>query len=175
MRLRRPGDAAELLGIVLAAARQRRRLVFFCSCPSPEGSAWCHRHLARRALLREAARINQPLRIEEWPGGTLPLRIRAEVRVTPEALAAIRRGRKTVPLGKGFPSVELLDLPSYSLVLLRARQDEQLVSVLPARFSARGWDLPIGLGSVLPEDKAKDLLPSAQRERRYGRLEASNA
>ena len=111
-RLWRPGDAVELLGIVLAAARQNRRVLFFCSCGSPKWCANCHRRLVRQALLREARRLEQPLRIQEWPGGELSPRVRAEVRVTPEVLAKVRRGRTTVPLGKGLPSVDLLALPA---------------------------------------------------------------
>jgi hypothetical protein len=172
MRLRRTGDAVELLGIVLAAARQKRRVVFFCSCPSPEGCAWCHRQLVRRALLREARRFDQSLRVQEWPGGDLTSRVRAEVRVTPELFRKVRGSQRQVLLGKGLPPVELLALPPYSLVRLRARGEQQLVSALPARVHAGRWMLPIGLGNVLSEDRAEDVLPSARRERRTGRLEA---
>jgi hypothetical protein len=175
MRLRRRGDVAELLGIVLAAARQGRRVLFFCSCQSPERCGTCHRQLVRNALLREARRIDQPLRIQEWPGGTLSSRVRTEVRVAAEVLTQVRRGRKTVPLGKGLPPVELLSLPHYSLVRLRSREDVQLVSVLPARAGARGWHLPIGLFPVHPADTSTLLGEAARRIRRRDRLEGSDA
>jgi hypothetical protein len=115
------------------------------------------------------------LRIQEWPGGELSSRVQAEVRITPELLAHVRRGRKRIPLGNGLPSVELLGLPSYSLVRLRARDEEQLVSALPARAGAEGWHLPIGLLPVDPAFTREDLLSLARSERRSDLLEAVTA
>jgi hypothetical protein len=123
-------------------------------------------------VLAEARRARQPLRIQEWPGGALTSRVRADVRVTPEVLTQVRRGRSTVPLGKGRPRVELLSLPHYSLVRLRATGEEQLVSALPARFSAGQWHLPIGVFPVDAQDRTEELLRTARRVRHEDLLEA---
>lgn len=62
----RPEAAVELLALARALHEKRRRVIFFCSCPSPEATHTCHRAQVRR-LVRGAAKAAQtPVSVVEW-------------------------------------------------------------------------------------------------------------
>lgn len=171
MRLVRPEDAAELLGLISAQHAQRRRVVFFCSCGSPFDAAGCHRQLVKRTLLAAARRWRAPLRVEEWPGGALKNRVAAELDVADTVIRALLRGASGVPLGTRPPSPALLSLPHGALVRLRSREREQLMSVTPPVFSGGAWKLRRFLWPVVEGDTAGELLTEAGRVRRELKLE----
>jgi hypothetical protein len=172
MRLRSVTDALELLGVALAQNQKGRRVVFFCSCGSPERCTTCHRQLVRKALVTAARRANHRLLVQEWPGGELTSRTVDVLRLKPQMLRAVQAGRRAIPLTKRLPPLHLLALPHYSVVRPRAGGESQLVSALAARFSAGMWRLPIGLSPVEPEDTRTSLMDAAQKTRRRDQLEA---
>jgi hypothetical protein len=92
-----PLAADELLDLAVEAARQKRRLLFFCSCQWPryEGKIGCHRTTVARLILKAAKNRRKQLRVVEWPGGS-PGKI--DLEVTPRIFASVRKGRMTVPL-----------------------------------------------------------------------------
>jgi len=65
IRIARPAAAADLLLLARAAAKDRRHVIFFCSCEQPRG---CHRLTVARLVLKEAQRRGVRLMVEEWPG-----------------------------------------------------------------------------------------------------------
>jgi hypothetical protein len=52
VRIASPSTAVELLTLAREAARERRRVIFFCSCGLPR---WCHRSVVATLLLRAAS------------------------------------------------------------------------------------------------------------------------
>jgi len=82
MRLVRPAEAYELLGLALSEQRRGRRVLFFCSCPSPWQASTCHRRLVANTLKGVAKRLRVRLHVDEWPGGR-PGATPVELRVDP--------------------------------------------------------------------------------------------
>jgi hypothetical protein len=66
VKIKSPAAATELLEFAREAARQHRRVIFFCGCPYPR---FCHRHAVSQLVLRYARARGINLRISEWPGG----------------------------------------------------------------------------------------------------------
>ncbi|WP_257456905.1 hypothetical protein [Archangium lipolyticum] len=171
MRLVTPADAYELLGLALAQRRQRRRVVFFCSCGSPFSARTCHRQLVRRALLSSARSIGVKASVQEWPGGPLRERVLAELPVREESLESLLGGAQALRLGRELPHVRFLAWPAGGLLRLRYRDRSQLVSVAAARFHAGEWKMPLYVHPVEEGDSAERLLHHARRFRREGMLE----
>ena len=94
-----PLAAEELLDLALESARQKQRIIFFCSCKWPrEGEGFaCHRTEVASLVLKEAKKRGRRVKVEEWPGGE-PKRI--ELDLQPKDFAAVKKGRLTVPLGE---------------------------------------------------------------------------
>lgn len=63
-----PGQRSDRIRILLllarAAAKDRRHVIFFCSCEQPRG---CHRLTVARLVMKEARRRGVKLQVEEWP------------------------------------------------------------------------------------------------------------
>src|SRR5215470_12671696 len=91
MRLVRESQAFELLGLVLAEAARKSRVVFFCSCASPERAPSCHRRLVERALLAAAGKVGARVEVEEWPGGAPQPRL-VPIDVPPRTVDEVLRG-----------------------------------------------------------------------------------
>lgn len=175
MRLVTPADAYELLGLVQAQHRQRRRVVFFCSCGSPFSARTCHRQLVRRELLSAARSLGAKVSVQEWPGGPLRERVLAELPVREEMLESLLGGAQALRLGPKQPHVQFLAWPTGGLLRLRSRERSQLVSVAPARFHAGEWKMPLYVHPVEDDDPAELLLHHASRFRREGMLEEFRA
>ncbi len=123
MRLTEPAAVGELLGLVLRAQLDRRRVVFFCGCESPYEFHSCHRRLVTRALARLAKRHGLPLAVEEWPGGT-PRGAPELVRVDDAELEALVGGKNWIDLRRKQPNAKLLGLPVGSVVRVKAGRRE---------------------------------------------------
>jgi hypothetical protein len=137
-----PAAASSLLSLALSAARDNRRVLFFCSCPFPrhEGQTACHRDTVASLVLEAAAAENQALEVVEWPGGE-PKQV--EVETTPEIVSAVRRGRATVPLGPDASLPAWAGLPWGSVVALSAGERRALIVSGPAGFHKGDWQLPV--------------------------------
>jgi hypothetical protein len=121
MQLAEPAAIEELAK--LANAKQRR-VIFFCSCASPEARHTCHRGLVVDELVRTAK-----LTVQEWPGA-------APVIAT--GIAAEARG-KSLLLPERVDLGAVGALPHYSIVQLPSAA----IVASPAVRTTRGWVLPI--------------------------------
>ena len=142
MAIAEPDAASELLEHLRAAARDRRRVLFFCSCEHAcdDHGTHCHRTEVARLLHAAAAERGVPLETVEWPGG-LPQSV--AVKTIPVLLRAIARGRVTLPLEGPFNLAQVAGLPWGSVV--RAHHGEQSVAFVsgPAKFTGGSWCLPV--------------------------------
>jgi hypothetical protein len=137
-----PGAADDLLELALRSARERRRLLFFCSCQWPrcDGEIACHRTTVAGLVLESAMRQGVPVEVVEWPGGE-PKHI--DLGVTPEVFAAVRKGRMSVPLGNEPDLALVAGLPWCSILTLHADDNELHRVVGPAIRHRDEWVLPI--------------------------------
>jgi hypothetical protein len=137
-----PSAADELLDLALDIADQRQRLLFFCSCQWPrcDGEIGCHRTTVVGLVLEAAKGRGVPVEIVEWPGGE-PKQI--DLEVTPQVFASLRKGRKTVPLGKQPDFAQLAGLPWCSIATLHSDCDKLHRVVGPAIRQPDQWVLPV--------------------------------
>jgi hypothetical protein len=165
-----PTAADDLLDLALESATHRQWLLFFCSCQWPiDGVLACHRVTVAELVLKAARRGSPPIEIVEWPGGE-PKHI--ELDVTPEVFAAVRRGRKSVPLGKKPDLAEVAGLPWCSSVTLKSDGETLHRVVGPAIQQPDQWVLPIMSEPLDAPDKITDHQNEADKLRRSFGLNA---
>jgi len=137
-----PAAANELLDLALESAKHKRRILFFCSCqwPRHNGETACHRSTVAELVLKAAKNRGTAIEIVEWPGGKAK-HLRMEV--PRKIFAAIRRGRKTVPLGKQPDLARFAGLPWCSTVTLKSKRETLHRVVGPAIRQRDQWVLPV--------------------------------
>lgn len=137
-----PSAADELLDLAIKSADHKQRLLFFCSCQWPrcDGQIACHRTTVAGLVLTAAKKRGEAGEIVEWPGGE-PKQI--DVTVTVQVLAAVRKGRMTVPLGKQPDLAEVGGLPWCSIATLHSDSQELHRVVGPAIGQKDQWVLPV--------------------------------
>jgi hypothetical protein len=165
-------DAAQqLLDLVIDAAESNRRVIFFCSCPSPECAGTCHRATVAKLLIRAARSRKVAFEVQEWPGTNVTRGVAASLEVTNAELRRVRRGSKTVSLTRRQISPALMGLAHGALVELHAPAGKQVLSIAPPIFRGGGWRLPIFLFPPEEEDTANSLWPHVIRLRKKYKLE----
>jgi len=134
-----PGAADELLDLAVDLGR-KQRLLYFCSCQWPRcnGGINCHRATVAELVLKAARKRGVQVELVEWPGGE-PTQI--DLDVTPQILAAVRKGRMTVPLGKQPDLAQVAGLPWCSIATLQAKGQKLHRVVGPAISQTTGWAL----------------------------------
>jgi len=142
VRIHDPAAAAKLLALATEASDERRRIIYFCHCPTPSS---CHRRNVGDLLLSAAGSAHAGLKLEEWPGGEPSMKV---LRVDSKMLRQVRRGRRSVQLGSALPATDLLGLPWGSAVELRAEDGSSWITSGPARFSSGQWFVPALEGSA---------------------------
>lgn len=150
MRLADPAAVPKLFDLIERRAAHRQRVIFFCSCGSPEHlspAAPCHRTLVIRELRALARRRHRRLLIDEWPGGTSQL---IHLAVTSAQLRKARSSKATdgepaplMTLGNRTDFLALADLGHLSLALLHSANDVAIAATGPPVRRKRGWCLPI--------------------------------
>lgn len=137
-----PGAAHDLVDLAHEATKHKQRLIFFCNCPWPrqKGQVICHRAEVAKLVLKAAKKRGLHIQVAEWPGDE-PTAI--DLWVSSEILDAVKRGRKTIPLGTQAPEPSLLGLPWYSVVVLHSGSNQLRAACGPAQFSRHGWCLPV--------------------------------
>jgi hypothetical protein len=137
-----PSAADELLDLAVESAAHNKRVLFFCSCPLPRqnGEVACHRTTVAGLVLKAARKRKTAIEMVEWPGGETK---HISLDVTLEVFAAVRRGRKTVPLGKQPDLAEFAGLPWCSIVTLQADGERLPRVVGPAIRQPDQWVLPV--------------------------------
>jgi hypothetical protein len=137
-----PTAADELLDLAIESALDKQRVIFFCSCqwPKCDGEIACHRTTVAALVLEAATKRGIHVEVVEWPGGD-PKRI--DLEVTPKDFTAVRKGRKTVPLGKRDDLAEIAGLPWSSMATLHSGEETLHRVVGPAVSQTSGWVLPV--------------------------------
>jgi hypothetical protein len=152
----KPGDANHLLDLILEQAAARRRVIFFCACPTNRLPP-CHRHEVTRLLLKAARARKVDLTVVEWPGGEPVCR---EVRLNPTQWK--QAGGATIPVGKRLPQDGLATLPWGSTVLIRSGTGARAILTGPAFFKDQ-WRLSkLEVGD--PDDRTGRSLEKSARE-----------
>jgi len=172
MHLVRPEAARDLLSLVVEAAGENRRVIFFCACQSPWRAAKCHRRLVGTTLLKAAEAAGVPISVQEWPGGEPAPAPVADFEVAPKTLAALQVNRRLwAPLRDQQLSPEALGLPVGSLVALTEGPDKLTIATCPPVLANGAWKLQL---LVPPVESETDigLLARAQAERERLSLEA---
>jgi hypothetical protein len=169
-----PSGADDLLDLALESARHKQRLLFFCSCQWPkfDGELACHRTTVAELVLKAARKCRAEIEIVEWPGGATK---QIEFDVTPEVFAAVRRGRKTVPLGRQPDLAEVAGLPWCSTVTLKSDGQTSHRVVGPAIRQPDKWVLPLMSDQLDASDTIADCQREAQTLRRTFGLDATAA
>lgn len=164
MRLVQPQQAAELLDLVQSKAREKVRVIFFCSCGSPDCARTCHRRLARTTLLAASRRRGVGLRIEEWPGGEPSARPR-RVEVPAKAIDSVLRGGTSVHVSASI-ALEHSALAHGQVVDFTDGERHQLVACGAPVCRAGRWAFPIFAPPVRAMDSAEELNRESRRLRR---------
>lgn len=172
MRIQCPDAAEQLLDLAIDAAAANKRIIFFCSCPSPHGAEWCHRTKVAKLLLRVARRRQVAVEIEEWPGGIPARTVGHRVHISEAELRKVRQGAVNVSITPQQATADLAGLPWGALVELVARGERQVVSVGPPQYRAKRWWLPVFLVPVEEGDSAARLTPFVHRLRSSSKLDA---
>ncbi len=123
-------------------------------------------------MLEAATKRGIHVEVVEWPGGD-PKRIDFEV--TPKDFTAVRKGRKTVPLGERADSdlAEVAGLPWSSIATLHSG-DETLHRVVgPAISQTSGWILPVLYRSADPTTSLNEYEQEAKKLRNERGLDAA--
>ncbi|HET6325474.1 MAG TPA: hypothetical protein VFG04_12415 [Planctomycetaceae bacterium] len=121
-------------------------------------------------VLKAARKRSAAIEIVEWPGG-VPKHI--ELGVTPEVFAAVRRGRKTVPLGKQLELAEVAGLPWCCTATLKSGGEALHRVVGPAIRQPDQWVLPIMSDPHYASDTIADHQKEADKLRRSFGLNAA--
>ena len=137
-----PGAADELLELAVESARQKQRLLFFCSCQWPrcDGEIACYRTTVAGLVLKAARKRGVEIEIVEWPGGEAT---QIDLDVTLKDFAAVKKGRMTVPLGKRPDLAEVAGLPWCSIATLHSDGEKLHRVVGPSISQTTGWALPV--------------------------------
>jgi hypothetical protein len=163
MELHDATGARDLLDAIVSAAKESRRVIFFCACESPNRVDGCHRYLARDALLREAKRARVPLTVQEWPGTAPSGKVDLVVNADEACAKALRRDLDWIPLPTTVKLPELAALPFGALVKFETNGKPVQALAAEVRFRKGGWHLR--RLDAAPGD-ARALVAAASRRRR---------
>jgi hypothetical protein len=142
MKIADPKSASELLAIACEAAKQKCRVIFFCSCRYPKHNLYnvtCHRTEVARLVLKAARKQSISVEIAEWPGGSpRPLK----VEVTAAEFRAVQKNRLVIH-PKRLDLAELAGLPWGTLVSLRSNNETLYRLVGPLSYEGGKWAHPV--------------------------------
>jgi hypothetical protein len=155
-----PSAANDLLDLALEAGDQKQRVLFFCGCQWPRcnGEISCHRSAVAELVLQAAHRRGESIEIVEWPGGQ-PNQI--DLKVTPDLVGSVRKGRKTVPLGGTTDLAQVSGLPWGSIATVHSGGEQLHRIVGPAIWQTDKWSLPVfpmNAGSLSEYEKEAGML-----------------
>lgn len=160
-----PAAAGDLLDLGIEAANDRRRVIFFCSCPWPR---WCHRKTVATLVLKEAKRRKLTTEVIEWPGGT-PVEL--DIKVTTDVVTAVLNGRSTIPLKNFKPLSKYAGLPWGSIVNALSNEDDARFICAPAKYLRREWQLPVWQWFTGGTWRTSTILKEASKDRKRLGLE----
>jgi hypothetical protein len=137
---------AKLLDAAEGAARENRRMIFYCACefPSVNGKLTCHRMTVAHLLLEHGRTTGRTLAVVEWPGGEPIIR---RLEVNSKLFSAVLHGRKSIPFNSDYLP-DFAGLPWGSILSVASDDGKNTADILvgPAKFTtSRGgyWYLPV--------------------------------
>lgn len=159
-----PDAVEDLLRLAQSNMKERRRLIYFCSCQYPRcnGKIACHRTTVRQLLLKTARKENRSIQVIEWPGGT-PRHVYLDLKR--DEYLAVRKGKLTIGLGD-TPNTAMLGLPSCSVATLRSNGEFFHRIVGPAIRRSKAWCLPVNWWFYDPESGITEYRKQATKLRR---------
>lgn len=160
-----PAVVNELLQIVIDAATDRRRVIFFCGCQFAriKGKVNCHRTRVGTLLLAAARRQGVNLEVIEWPGGR-PRRM--TIAVKREVFQAVAKGNMTIPLASIRSLADVASIPVGSVATLTSGSDRVHRLVGPAIWKGDEWRLPVEVMFHDPSVSVSDYKSEAELLRR---------
>jgi Protein of unknown function, DUF488 len=160
MKIADPSASDELLDLIIEAAKQKRRILLFCSCGYPDRHPIdCHRSVVADLLVKSARKRRRGLKISEWPGESP---ITAKLNVDPKTVRKVLNGGNRVrlpELSRG-ERLKFLSLPWSSRVELCSVEGNLAIVSGPAQLGAE-WYLHV-MGPEL--SKEADTLKSIKSE-----------
>ena len=139
-----PETVDELLNLAIESAKNKQRLLFFCSCQVPccEGRANCHRSTVAKLLVNAARHREIEIGVEEWPGGLNEPR-HVDIELPSKDFDAVSAGKMLIPLRNPFDLTAMASLPWCSTATLRSGQRVIHRLVGPLAHRSYGWVLPV--------------------------------
>jgi hypothetical protein len=134
-----PKAADELLRLAQAAAKERRRIIYFCGCPFAklDGAVHCHRWEVGSLVLKAAKRRGVAIELVECPGGE-PTEI--ELELDRKLFRSVVNDRMTIPTG-GPHEPGPLARPAWGSVLTMTHGHEMVHRLVgPMMPSRDGWN-----------------------------------
>jgi hypothetical protein len=175
IKIKCPQAAAELLDLAYRAAKDRRRVIFYCACEFPlcEGKRRCHRDAVTELLLAEARNRGRLVSVVEWPGGRP---VDARLKVDQGLYRSVISGRWNIPFGDDkLPAFAGLAWGSVLTLESANDRDKQLVAVGPPIFAtSRGgkadghWQLPVCIQAEAEQQRASLVREIEQWRRQCG-------
>lgn len=166
-----PSAANDLLDLAMEAAKDQRRLIFFCGCEFPrcDGRVNCHRTTVAALAIKAARRRGRNTEVVEWPGGDpnqldLPTDIKS--------FNDLLRGKLNIPTGN-MALRESAGIAWGSTATISADGQNVKAVIGPAQFRRQAWQLPVlfwGEGYTQPDIRRE----GAKVRKAYG-FEASFA
>lgn len=134
-----PRTIAQLIDHI--TTRRDRRVIYFCSCPSPLERHTCHRGLVTKTLIRAARRRKLAIAAQEWPGGDPEVRSLALPTAHEKKLRSLVGKPDTwrLPLPPETSLEQAGALPHFSIL----DQGDHAAMSGPAFMTSRGWVMPI--------------------------------
>lgn len=169
VQIKNPAAVTELVELALAAADERRRVIFYCACefPSLDGALACHRRTITDLALAHAKKTGRSISVVEWPGDA-PAETR--IGIDKKIFSAIMRSRNSVPFTHDRLA-EFAALPWGSIITVECEQIGRMgtVAVGPAKFATAKdglgyWYLPI-IDRADPDTTKETLLRRAAKWR----------
>lgn len=137
-----PKAADELLDLAIDAAKQNRRLIFFCACEVPRfaGKVSCHRAVIADLLIAAAKKRNEHLAVVEWPGGE-PRDLQFEL--DRKSFHSVKNGGMNITLSRGIEPADV-EGPPWGTVASLSCGSESLHRLVGPLIWRRGeWQLQV--------------------------------
>jgi hypothetical protein len=131
-----PKASADLLDLAISSAKDRRHVIFFCSCEFPAG---CHRAVVAKLVQREAKKRGIAVEIVEWPGGNAS---EMDIKISKGSLASLMKGAAFVPIGKQVDLGQLGGIPWGSVIQVSSGSEAAYFISGPPSFRRSQWCLP---------------------------------
>ena len=176
IRIKNPQAAEGLLDLALDSMHASRRVLFFCACsfPGPPDNPICHRCTVAGLVLDAAKRRRVSATVVEWPGGE-PVHEGPEIQATDALYKALLHGRSSIPLPRDSALAAMAGLPWGSVVTVTPSRgnlwEPVKIGVGPARYSTRGWYLPV-IGTMDPDGSPETIRKAISQWRNTCGLDA---